>query len=86
MVENGFQNPRPPAPSGLLRPIAAKVLMEIVDGARMARYDLLWAACTFAPRATKWTEQQYMEVFRLARCIKAALRYRMVSWAGGKPA
>eukprot|EP00975_Prorocentrum_lima_P026488 5569412-Prorocentrum_lima.AAC.1 len=33
----------PPPPMGQLQPIAARVLMKILYGARMARFDLLRA-------------------------------------------
>ena len=75
-------DPRPPAPSGLLQPIAAKVLMKILYGARMARYDLLNAVCKLAACVTKWTEQQDIDLFRLICYIQSTLHYRLVSWVG----
>ena len=35
----------PEMPTGVLQPIAAKVLMKVLYGARMARFDLLRAVC-----------------------------------------
>ena len=63
-LEQG-SDPEPPTPSGILKPIAAKVLMKILYGARMARYDLLRAVCHTASCITKWTEQQDMDLFRI---------------------
>ena len=71
-----------PTQSGVLQPIAAKVLMKILYGARMARYDLLRAVCHTASCITKWTEQQDMDLFRLICYIKSTSHYRMVSWVG----
>ena len=82
MVDDGSPDPRPPHPSGVLQPIAAKILMKILYGARMARYDLLNAVCKTAACVTKWTEQQDMDLFRLICYINSTLHYRMVSWVG----
>ena len=40
---------------GVLQPLAAKVLMKILYGARMARFDLLKAVCDLACFVTRWT-------------------------------
>ena len=40
--------------SSRLEPYAAKVLMKILYGARMARFDLLRAVCLLATQITKW--------------------------------
>ena len=42
-------------PSGELQGIASKVLMKILYGARMGRYDLLRATCALAAKVTKWS-------------------------------
>ena len=43
----GFDKRKPPPQpiTGVLQPIAAKILMKILYGARMARFDLLRAVC-----------------------------------------
>eukprot|EP00959_Pyramimonas_sp_CCMP1952_P391548 8205392-Pyramimonas_sp.AAC.1 len=63
-------DPKPPAPSGILQPIAAKVLMNFLYGARMARPDLLKAVCKTAACVTKWTEPQDLDLFRFICCLK----------------
>ena len=40
---------------GVLRIVAARILMKVLYGARMARYDLLRAMCRLACFVTKWT-------------------------------
>eukprot|EP00959_Pyramimonas_sp_CCMP1952_P266349 5568415-Pyramimonas_sp.AAC.1 len=76
--------PEPPTKSGVLQPIAAKVLMEILCGARMARYDLLRAVCQTASCITKWTEQRDMDLFRFVCYTKCTFHYRMTSWVGDR--
>eukprot|EP00959_Pyramimonas_sp_CCMP1952_P110859 2319574-Pyramimonas_sp.AAC.2 len=59
-------DPKPPAPSGTLQQIAAKVLMKILHGAaRTARPDLLSAVCKTAACVAKWTEQQDIYLFHI---------------------
>eukprot|EP00959_Pyramimonas_sp_CCMP1952_P360918 7558916-Pyramimonas_sp.AAC.1 len=48
MEDSSAPDPKSPAPSGILQPIAAKVLMKVLYGARMARPDLLNAVCKTA--------------------------------------
>ena len=43
-----------PVASGVLQPIASKVLMKILYAARMCRFDLLRATCALASLVTKW--------------------------------
>eukprot|EP00959_Pyramimonas_sp_CCMP1952_P429928 9004209-Pyramimonas_sp.AAC.1 len=78
----GPSDPGPPTKSGVLEPIAAKVLMQISYGARMARYDLLRAVCHTASCIAKLTEQQDMDLFRFICYIKCTSHYRMSSWVG----
>ena len=54
-----------PAEGGRLQPIAARVLMKILYGARMARYDLLRGVCALASCVTKWTLQNDVDLYRL---------------------
>ncbi len=72
----------PGEPSGRLQPIAARVLMKILYGARMARFDLLRAVCGLASCVTKWTEQCDVDLFRLVCYIRTTVKYNQVSWVG----
>eukprot|EP00975_Prorocentrum_lima_P005462 1180432-Prorocentrum_lima.AAC.1 len=45
----------PPELSGRLQSIAARVLMTILYGARMAWYDILRVVAYLATAVTKWT-------------------------------
>ena len=40
--------------TGALQPIASSVLMKVLYGARMARFDLLKAVANLAKNVTKW--------------------------------
>ncbi len=69
-------------PSGRLQPIAAKILMKILYGARMARYDLLRAICYLATCVTKWTQQCDRDLHRLVCYLKTTQHYKQISWVG----
>ena len=60
------------APAGDLKPIASRILMKILYGARVCRYDLLRAVCVLATKVTKWTKQCDRQLHRLMCCIKNA--------------
>eukprot|EP00959_Pyramimonas_sp_CCMP1952_P389069 8152017-Pyramimonas_sp.AAC.1 len=57
------------------------VRMKMLYGARMARPDLLSAVCKTAACATKWTEQQDIDLFRIICNLNATVDYRLASWA-----
>ena len=79
--ENNTDNEEVPD-SGLLRPVAAKILMKILYGARMARYDLLKAVCHSASCITKWTRQNDVDVYRLICYIQTTIEYCQHSFCG----
>eukprot|EP00975_Prorocentrum_lima_P060700 12735673-Prorocentrum_lima.AAC.1 len=66
----------PPEPSGRLQPIAARVLMKILYGARMARYDLLRVVSYLASTVTKWTLSCDQDLHRLIAYINSTLSLR----------
>ena len=41
--------------TGALQPIASSVLMKVLNGARMARFDLLKAIANLAKNVTQWS-------------------------------
>ena len=71
-----------PEPNGYMQPHAAKVLMKIVYGARMARFDLLRAISYLASSVTKWTKQCDEDLYRLICYIHTTRDYRQVAWVG----
>ncbi len=71
--------------SGILQPIAARVLMKILYGARMARYDLLRAVGGLASSVTKWTRQCDADLYRLVCYINTTVEMTQISWMGDEP-
>ena len=67
---------------GHLQPIAARVLMKILYGARMARFDLLRAVCYLATFITKWDAMCYKRLRPLMCYINSTLDLCMVGWIG----
>eukprot|EP00975_Prorocentrum_lima_P028059 5897646-Prorocentrum_lima.AAC.1 len=61
---------------GQLQPIAARVLMKILYGARMARFDLLRAVSYLAACVTKWTLTCDQDLHRLVCYINSTLSLR----------
>ena len=80
---NSLKEPAPDkVPAGVLQPIAAKVLMKILYGARMARYDLLRAVCHSASCVTTWNRQNDVDLYRLICYINTTNNFMQVSWLG----
>ena len=69
------------AQRGRLQPIAARVLIKVLYGARVARYDLLGAVNGLA---TEWTLRCDMRLRRLMRYICHTLDMKLYGWVGGK--
>ena len=63
---------------GRLQPIAASVLMKVLYGARMARYDLLRPTCRLACHVANWTEDCDRRLHRLMCYIQSSLTHRLV--------
>ena len=62
---------------GLLQPIACKVLMKILYGARLARFDLLRPIAALASEIIKWDAVCDRMLHRLACYINSALDYKL---------
>ena len=69
---------------GILGMSACRVLMKILYGARMYRYDLLKATCMLAAMVTKWSVACDMMLYRLCCYIKCSLHYRLVGYICNK--
>ena len=72
------------AARGRLQPIAARVLMKVLYGARMARYDLLRAVNGLATEITQWTPRCDMRLHRLMGYICHTLVMELYGWVGDK--
>ena len=76
-VDNSSENKE-----GLLAPIACKVLMEILSGARLARFDLLRPIAALASKITKCDIVCDRELHRLVCYINSSLDYKLKGHIG----
>ena len=67
---------------GELQPIAAKAIMKILYGARMARYDLLHSCQILASKITKWTKRCDQRLLRIVSYLHQSLELTMFGWVG----
>ena len=65
-----------------MQPIAAKVIMKILYGARMARYDLLHSCQILACKITKWTKRCDQRLLRIVSYLHQSLELTMFGWVG----
>ena len=72
------------APRGQLQPIAARVLMKVLYGARVTRYDLLRAVNGLATEIAKWIPRCDMRLHRLMGYICHTLDMKLYGWVGDK--
>ena len=73
-------------PKGQLQSIAAKVIMNMLYGARMARYDFLHSCQILACKFTKWTNIGDHRLFRIVSYIHQNIDISMFGWIGDKSA
>ena len=69
-------------PTGALRNIALKVLMKILDVARMARPDILRATCMLARRVSKWCTDCDKRLHRLVSYIWTTKNSQQIAYVG----
>ena len=69
-------------PHGQLHEYAARVLMKILYGARLARKDLLRAIGALATFITKWDKECDKKLLQLVSYINSSLDYREIGWVG----
>ena len=67
---------------GVLADSAASIIMKVMYGARMARFDLLRAVQGLARHMTKWTRRQDQELWKMMCYIKATKHWRLTGWVG----
>ena len=59
---------------------AASILMKVLYGARMGRFDLLRAINALAKRLTEWDEECDRRLYRLMCYVWSTFSYRQVGW------
>jgi hypothetical protein len=78
----------PPAAAedwGRLAPVAARILMKILYGARNARPNILNAVTQLACFFTKWTSLCDRRIHCLVLYIHSTYNYRLLGWIGDAP-
>ena len=82
MDESKVENITNDSKEGLLAPIACKVLIQIMYGARLARFDLLRPIAALASKITKWGTVCDRMLRRLVCCINSSLGYKLKGHIG----
>ena len=80
--ESKVENTASDRKEGLLAPIACKVLMKILHGARLARFDLLRPIAALAAKITKWDTVCDRMLHRLLCYINSPLDYKLKGHIG----
>ena len=80
--ETKIENSPSESKEGLLAPIACKVLMKILYGARLARFDLLRPIAALASKITKWDSVCDRMLHRLVCYINSSLDYELKGHIG----
>ena len=68
---------------GHLAPHAASVLMKLLYGARIARFDLLRQVNRLARNVHRWTDSDDRGLHHLMCYVHHTKHWRMVGWVGG---
>ena len=75
----------PALTSGVLGDCAAAVLMKVLYGARMGRYDLIRPVQALASLITKWSDLCDRKLHRLMCYIYSTLDLNLYGWIGDSP-
>ena len=68
--------------TGQLAGDAAKIVMKMLYGARLVRYDILWPICSIAREVSKWTRACDKRLERLVSYINCTTDYSLESFVG----
>ena len=67
---------------GHLKPLASRVLMQILYGARLARFDLLRPVNGLAQYVSKWNKTCDKKIHRLVSYVNSSTDLRMIGYIG----
>ena len=70
------------ATPGVLEKDAAKVIMKMLYGARLVRYELLWPICSIARMVSKWSKAEDKRLYRLICYLNTTLDHTLESFVG----
>jgi hypothetical protein len=71
---------------GSLAKDAAKIIMKMLYGARLVRYELLWPICSLARQVSKWNKACDKRLHRLVSYVYHTLDHSLESFVGDDPA
>ena len=71
---------------GALAKDAAKIIMKMLYGARLVRFELLWPICSLARQVSKWTKACDKRLHRLVSYVYHTLDHSLESFVGDDPA
>jgi hypothetical protein len=64
---------------------AAKVIMKILYGARLVRYELLWPVCSIAREVSRWNRACDKRLFKLVSYLHYANANSLEAFCGDDP-
>ena len=70
------------ASPGILEKDAAKIIMKMLYGARLVRYELLWPICSIARMVSKWSRAEDKRLYRLICYLHTTLNHTLESFVG----
>ena len=73
------------ASPGVLEQDAAKIIMKMLYGARLVRYELLWPICSIARMVSKWSRAEDKRLYRLICYLHSSLDRTLESFVGDQP-
>ena len=71
---------------GYLGKDAAKIIMKMLYGARLVRFELLWPICSLARQVSKWNKACDKRLHRLVSYVYHTLDHSLESFVGDDPA
>ena len=85
IIDNSGEDKEEEVKTGQLQPYAAKVLMKLLYGVRVARFDLLRALNNLATYITRLDATCDKRLHRIMCYVQSMLKHRMVGFVGDKP-
>ena len=73
------------ASPGVLEQDAAKIIMKMLYGARLVRYELLWPICSIARMVSKWSRAEDKRLYRLICYLNSTTDHTLESFVGDHP-
>ena len=85
-IDDHMLKPEDFAEDGYLAKDAAKIIMKMLYGARLVRFELLWPICSLARQVSKWNRACDKRLHRLVSYVYHTLDHSLESFVGDDPA